>query len=202
MDQKLKIFGIIIIIFYLCLKFKSKHNSKWIFIVCDIVAFLLYLINVLYITVLDRATLNEQTLRLIPGHSYYLILSTEWDNTGLYLVESIIGNILLFIPLGMFLMQFLRPKYRIWIIPFVAFFASFSIEIIQYQQQTGIFEIDDLLHNVWGAIIGCCIYKAIQQKEWKERLKTLIPLGAFLVLIGWSSYFSIVVTYLRRLIIF
>lgn len=202
MEQKVKILGIIIIIFYLCLKLKSKHCDKRIFIVCDIVAILFYLINVLYITVLDRATLNEQTLRLIPGHSYYLILSTEWDNTGLYLVESIIGNILLFIPLGMFLMQFLRPKYRIWIIPFVAFFASFSIEIIQYQQQTGIFEIDDLLHNVWGAIIGCCIYKAIQEKEWKVRLKTLIPLGAFLVLIGWSSYFSIVITYLRRLIIF
>lgn len=110
---------------------------------------------------------------------------------GRNMVEAVIGNIFLFVPLGLLLMRIIKSKYRIWIIGFIAFCMSFSIEVVQYQQSIGIFEVDDLIHNVWGAIIGCCIYKSIQQEEWKEKIKTLIPIELFVVVIGVVSLYSI-----------
>lgn len=64
------------------------------------------------------------------------------------LLENI-GNVVLFIPLGIFLK---------WVgvgdVKRAGFFASFLIEILQCTFALGTFECDDLINNTLGAVIG------------------------------------------------
>ena len=74
-------------------------------------------------------------------------------------------NIILFIPLG-FMFPIIHSKSfrRFQISPvitiFIGFALSFSIEVMQYITGRGLADIDDLINNTLGAVIGFLIYRA------------------------------------------
>lgn len=71
-------------------------------------------------------------------------------------IKNIIGNILLFIPFGFFSSYYL--KARKFITPFVlTLITSFTIEIVQYYIGR-VFDIDDIILNVIGGIVGFLLY--------------------------------------------
>lgn len=78
-------------------------------------------------------------------------------------IKNLLGNFVLFLPMGIFLpILFKRlsifKKYIITII-----LVLLSIEIIQVITRLGSFDIDDLLLNLLGAILGFSIYKLLVQ---------------------------------------
>lgn len=78
-------------------------------------------------------------------------------------VRNIIGNILLFFPVGFFCVAFFRRTawYSVFV---VAFLLSISFETIQGATGSGIVDVDDLILNVLGAIIGYLALKIIGLK--------------------------------------
>ena len=80
----------------------------------------------------------------MPFHSYVEILKGERRP----LLENI-GNIALFIPLGVALKwSGVRDVKKAGLL------ASFLIEVLQFTFALGTFECDDLIHNTLGAVIG------------------------------------------------
>ena len=98
------------------------------------------------------------------------------DNVILLQTESLKGlvlNVLLFIPMGAMLPGAVpwlsgrvkapatrhRPAKRgfPWKALFVCAMASFLVECVQYVTRLGAFDADDLLCNLLGAVIGCCV---------------------------------------------
>ncbi len=78
-------------------------------------------------------------------------------------IKNLLGNFVLFLPMGIFLpILFKRlsifKKYIITII-----LVLLLIEIIQAIIRLGSFDIDDLLLNLLGAILGFSIYKLLVQ---------------------------------------
>lgn len=78
-------------------------------------------------------------------------------------IKNLLGNFVLFLPMGIFLpILFKRlsifKKYIITII-----LVLLLIEIIQVIIRLGSFDIDDLLLNLLGAILGFSIYKLLVQ---------------------------------------
>lgn len=73
-------------------------------------------------------------------------------------VVNIMGNVLAFAPFG-YLLPLLEKKYRNF---FFAFFLSMlfsvSIEVVQMLLKVGIFDVDDILLNTVGGIIGYLFY--------------------------------------------
>jgi glycopeptide antibiotics resistance protein len=98
--------------------------------------------------------------------TYYNFLSA-WNHTSSRTVlnesENLLGNVILFLPMG-FLLPLLFSRYRNFILLFLtAFFCSFSIEAIQYFISINwgynrIADIDDLVLNVSGALLGYFFY--------------------------------------------
>jgi glycopeptide antibiotics resistance protein len=91
--------------------------------------------------------------------------------------QNVIGNIILFIPLGLFL-PFFSYKYRSLIhVIVLASICSCSIEIIQLIERFfGIYrfvDIDDLILNTTGAILGCIIINNLVLKHDKTPGRTL-----------------------------
>lgn len=107
---------------------------------------------------------------------YQMLLSTENASSGINLIPfkeitrysiastlflyNVIGNIALFIPFGYFVSEKLKAKKTLHII-IVASIISLTAELIQYKIGRA-FDIDDILLNVTGAIIGYIFYTSIQ----------------------------------------
>jgi glycopeptide antibiotics resistance protein len=106
-------------------------------------------------------------------------------------VQQLVANVIMFVPLGQFLRETVKSKQRKWDIGCFAFFVSLAIEIIQYIFKIGTFEVDDLIHNTWGAVIGCCIYESRMKYKWEEKIKTLMPLELFAAGIVLISTYSL-----------
>ena len=108
---------------------------------------------------------------------YYLLLST--DNASAYgsnlipfkemtrysigskaFFYNVIGNILLFVPFGYFVSNYIQAKKTHQIV-IISIITSLTAEIIQYKIGRA-FDVDDIILNLVGALIGFLFYAGIQ----------------------------------------
>lgn len=156
------------------------------------VIFLFYFFLVLDITVLRRVHNTIDDVSMIPFVNYYAMIMGGWNGLGRYIARALLGNVILFMPLGQILADTLRCKHKALYIGMIAFFCSLAIEYIQHYYAMGTFEVDDLIHNTWGAVIGWCLYDIIcYWSGWKTAIKQSIPVEIFLGLLGIASLISI-----------
>lgn len=105
-----------------------------------------YIAAVLWITLFSRIGTEFRNF-LLPFHSY---LEISKGNRK-FLLENI-GNIVMFMPLGIAIKCFGKNKIQEAAIGGAIF--SFCIEMIQFIFALGTFEFDDLLHNTLGVVLG------------------------------------------------
>ena len=76
-------------------------------------------------------------------------------------IDQVTLNIILFFPFG-FLWDVIRKnKSNIWEIVLIGTVLSLSVEIMQYFSTRGVFDIEDLITNVIGMIIGGVVIKIL-----------------------------------------
>lgn len=75
-------------------------------------------------------------------------------------IRNLVGNLILFLPMGIYLpsMAFRMNRLKVYF-SFVAI-ALFFIEVMQLVTRRGIFDIDDFILNVSGALVGFIIFKS------------------------------------------
>ncbi len=76
-------------------------------------------------------------------------------------LEGIILNILLFIPFGYLLPLIWSKADRWWKVTLLGFSISLIIELLQLFTRLGYADVDDLINNTVGALIGYVLYKPI-----------------------------------------
>lgn len=96
----------------------------------------------------------------------------------------------MFIPFGI-LLPLLYPKLRgSWGVIGICFCGTFFIEACQLITKRGIFEIDDIVHNILGALIGyglfCCVFSLMYSRSVQIRklILALIPLFVTITIFG------------------
>jgi glycopeptide antibiotics resistance protein len=73
-------------------------------------------------------------------------------------VVNILGNILAFAPFG-FLLPMLNVSYRKFLrMATLSLWFSIMIEVVQLVTRVGIFDVDDIMMNTFGGIIGYICY--------------------------------------------
>lgn len=80
-------------------------------------------------------------------------------------VLNLAGNIAVFIPFGIFVPVLLKPDIKLWQLTFTAMTASLVIEVLQLVLRVGSFDIDDIILNTLGGLIGACIYVTGRMKN-------------------------------------
>lgn len=103
---------------------------------------------------------------------------------------NVFGNILIFIPFGLFIASYLKSK-KVFSVFFVSLITSSFVEIVQLRVGRS-FDIDDILLNVIGSILGYLLYvglKSIKQKLpsalKKDFVYNILSLLIFAVIIYW-----------------
>lgn len=89
-------------------------------------------------------------------------------------IYNVFGNILLFIPLGFFISLLFKRKNKLINIALYGFYASFTIEFIQLFTAINLTDIDDIIFNTLGAILGFLIYNLFNYAIKKTKISDLI----------------------------
>ncbi len=88
-------------------------------------------------------------------------------------MNNIIGNILIFIPLGGFVSVLYKRARVFWFGLLVGLIFSIAIEWMQYHYNLGVTDVDDIILNVTGYLIGFVIFKIMHRFYQKNRVKKL-----------------------------
>ncbi len=91
------------------------------------------------------------------------------------------GNILMFIPLGIYFSNWMK-KFHFWKVLGAVIGTSLGIEVLQYIFKRGASDIDDLLLNTAGGLIGILIYLVLKVIfKSKDRVRVAISIISILV---------------------
>ena len=147
---------------------KTEHNHILLFIGLGFYIFVLF-------AFLFFKTNSFQSLNLIPFYTITDYLSKG----GIFSLINVIGNIVLFIPLGIYLILFNHNK-RVFINTLWSVIISVAVEVLQYLFKVGATDIDDIILNGLGGFLGIVIYKIIC-KIFKDKVRYAIGLISIIV---------------------
>lgn len=80
-----------------------------------------------------------------------------------YKMENLLGNIIAFIPLGFLLPLLVRRLRYFFVILLIGFSLSLFFELTQLVTGIGIFDVDDIILNTSGAVIGFVTFVVIKK---------------------------------------
>ncbi|MBR4082876.1 MAG: VanZ family protein [Lachnospiraceae bacterium] len=129
---------------------KRRKNGKQSLPVWSTVCFWTYLALVMMITFLSRESGNTSRIDLELGAS----LRINSRNNAL-----VLENVLLFIPYGFCYCWWKNKKEILFNSIMFGFVTSFIIEGMQLVTGRGIFQLDDIITNTVGCMIGAFFYK-------------------------------------------
>lgn len=136
----------------------------------------------------------SRTLSLTPFKTIIDYFSSTHFNLWIALM-NVVGNIVLFIPLGMYLQIFKRNKT---ILNCVALSCAISlcVEVTQYILGIGRTDIDDIILNTLGGLLGIFIYKIIYLLLKDEnKTRTAVTFLYCLICICFSAWYFILVNF-------
>lgn len=88
-----------------------------------------------------------------------------YDLPGLRSFSNLFGNILIFIPIGMLMPMVHKASKNVWIMMANAFLFVLGIEVFQLFSAFGAFDVDDLILNCFGVLIGRAVYQILIRKK-------------------------------------
>ncbi len=72
--------------------------------------------------------------------------------------ENLVGNVIVFVPFGFLIPYVHEWSKKFWVMLLNAFLFVLGIEVFQLFSAFGAFDVDDILLNCFGAIIGYILY--------------------------------------------
>lgn len=143
---------------------------------------LLYTVFILYIVVLFGLLFLKArdftSVNLVPFYSIGHYLFSDDPLLRAFAFSNVVGNIVLFIPLGIYLPLFTQQKSItknvVWIVAISA-----AVEILQFIFKVGATDIDDVILNGLGGYIGVLTYQLLLKLVADaEKVKLFVTLGA------------------------
>jgi glycopeptide antibiotics resistance protein len=120
--------------------------AKWKYELWCKVALFVYIVFVFFITLLSRGASDENKINI------YWLWSDKCPKESIIYTDYPL-NVLLFVPIG-FLVCSITTRFRLIKALLVGLFVSETIECSQLIWNRGTFDVNDLLNNTLGALVG------------------------------------------------
>lgn len=117
-----------------------------------------YLVLILVLAVFGRTVGEERTFDFTPFWGY-----REIREGHELLLTQIIANVVAFVPIGLLLGCAFGKRMKWWNVLIIGGGFSLLIETFQFVMKRGFAEVDDVMHNVVGCMIGWGVYVGV---EW------------------------------------
>lgn len=149
---------IVTIIVNLLIRKRKQIGTAAILYRCLFTAYCCFLLTAVFV-----GRPRVQGAMLIPFSSYY----EAWITRSFIGWRNILINIAMFIPFGILFPVAWSKNIKLKNFALIAGVATLSIEIVQYVSKKGLFEVDDLINNLIGALIGFLIWNCLFQNVGK-----------------------------------
>lgn len=171
------IVGSIIILIIEVIKFIKRNKEEKFLNFREFMSltFKFYILMVIIVTLFPLVIggyIGKPSMNIVPVFNtikdiYEVPIGMESYMIGFW-IKNILGNILLLLPLGIFLPMFFKRLRSFKSTVITCALVSLSIEVVQYiSTYFGNFrscDIDDIILNTLGGMIGFIIYKVIDKK--------------------------------------
>lgn len=141
---------------------ENMSRRKKIYLAAFIVyaAFMLWLLFFQRLTFSDKGEINLFLIPFSTTSEFIRTIFTSKDKAAvIHAVKNLFGNIILFIPLGIFLPALFKKLRKLFPFLLAVVLLITSVEVIQYVTGLGTCDIDDLILNTFGALIGFLLFK-------------------------------------------
>lgn len=88
-----------------------------------------------------------------------------YDMPGIRSFSNLFGNVFIFIPFGILLPVVHPAGKNVWVMFLNALLLVVGIEVFQLFSNFGAFDVDDIILNCFGVLIGKCIYQLTNPKQ-------------------------------------
>lgn len=126
-------------------------------------SFIIYILCLFYVVTFQDVSWSSHNY--IPFKEIF-----RYDLGSKLFYKNIFGNLLLFMPYGIFIARYVNLKEPIVLI-IIAFITSLSIEVIQFLIGR-VFDVDDIILNVVGCILGFSVYSLF--RKWGSKLPNFL----------------------------
>lgn len=109
-----------------------------------------YVFLVLCVTLLFREGSCDVRFSIQPFWSYRVL--------NYRMMAQLVLNVLLFVPIGVLTAAAMR-KTKWFVLTGFACCFSLMIEVLQVFSRRGVFNIDDIIHNTIGFVLGYCLFR-------------------------------------------
>lgn len=171
-----------------------KYGAVMIFRSIIVYSFILYLINLYFLVILPLpsiehvANLKTPFVQLIPFQfvvDFFKESGIQWNHPATYLGSfrhasfyNVIFNVMMFVPYGIYLKYYFNCSFRKTFL--YSFFLSLFFELTQlsglygiYPRPYRLFDVDDLMINTLGGIIGYSITRFLFFLPSRQKLDEL-----------------------------
>lgn len=127
-----------------------------------------YVVLMLYYTVIGRYFQSYYRYDGQVFSSFYSLV----ENFNMSSFSLIIINLLMMVPVSFLLMLIFRSKFRVLWAFDLTIILIFTIEISQFFTRAGTFQLEDILNNTIGAVVGIILFYILNAiyKKRNERL--------------------------------
>ena len=113
-----------------------------------------------------------ETANFIPFKTIKMYIR-YYDLPGLRSFSNLFGNVLIFIPMGMLMPMVHKASKNVFLMLVQALLFVLGIEVFQLFSAFGAFDVDDIILNCMGVLIGRLIYQILilRKKNSLEKIK-------------------------------
>lgn len=146
-----------------------QFKGRKLFASLSYIIFTVYTIFAIYLLFLSPYRQSAHTRFETSGVAYNLvpfktihdyIRASDHINFDAWF-SNLAGNVLVFMPLGFFLPLLFTKFMTFWRTTLVVMGSTLSVELLQYGLKVGSLDVDDIILNTVGGIIGYIVYKVI-----------------------------------------
>lgn len=132
-----------------------------IFVFILLIYYTAFLCAVLFLDGFFFTRSSEHYVNLVPFKTIKEFFVTMRDDNNLRSFGNLVGNAILFAPMGLLLPLFSKKFHNIFIFTFTMCVMVGGVEIMQHYLNTGTADIDDIILNVAGALVVFLVFKFI-----------------------------------------
>lgn len=166
------------------------HKEQFVFY-REMFMFIFLLYSLLLFYVVTFQDVNYGTNNFVPFREIF-----RYEFGSSFFIHNVLGNIILFIPFGYFVSRVMKTR-KPWAMFVISLITSLVIELTQLNMGRT-FDVDDIILNLVGGILGYLIYIAIDSLERhlppffsSNMFKNILIVVLILVLILIYSNFSL-----------
>ena len=156
-------------------RYKKRRKALFMVIFFAYLAFLMYFL--FFSDLFGRTiTYDEYRYNLTPFREIERFFTKVKEKDYIVFLVNIFGNIVLFMPYGYIFPVLSEDRHKKVIFAFIdMFFAALIfclvVETCQLLSRVGVFDVDDIILNMFGALLGFCTYVIVRLMKNHRRMK-------------------------------